>query len=67
MLDSLDALPGSSGTDCLDARQVAAVKRLMAPATNSKGEVIYAYPYIPRTETQWEGWNYFGAPGRGYL
>lgn len=57
----------SSGTDCLDARQVAAVKRLMAPATNSKGEVIYAYPYIPGTETQWEGWNYFGAPGRGYL
>lgn len=51
----------------LDARQVAAVKRLMAPATNSKGEVIYAYPYIPGTETQWEGWNYFGAPGRGYL
>jgi feruloyl esterase len=58
---------GSSGPDCLDARQVAAVKRLMAPATNSKGEVLYAYPYIPGTETQWAGWNYFGAPGRGYV
>jgi hypothetical protein len=23
-----------------------AVKRLMAPATNSKGEVLWAYPYI---------------------
>jgi feruloyl esterase len=58
---------GSTGRDCLSARQVAAVKRLMAPATNSQGEVLYAYPYIPGTETQWAGWNYFGAPGRGYL
>jgi len=49
-----------SGPDCLDAKQVAAVKRLMTPATNSKGEILYAYPYIPGTETQWEGWNYFG-------
>jgi Tannase and feruloyl esterase len=57
---------GSSGHDCLDARQVAAVKRLMTPATNSKGEVVYAYPYIPGTETQWEGWNYFGRPNPGY-
>jgi feruloyl esterase len=38
----------------------------MAPATDSKGEVLYAYPYIPGTETQWEGWNYFGAPSPGY-
>ena len=57
---------GSSGPDCLDAKQVAAVKRLMTPVTNSKGEVLYAYPYIPGTETQWEGWNYFGAPSPGY-
>jgi len=57
---------GSSGPDCLIARQVAAVKRLMTPAINSKGEVLYAYPYIPGTETQWEGWNYFGAPSPGY-
>ena len=51
---------GSSGQDCLNAKQIAAIKRLMTPATNSKGEILYAYPYIPGTETQWEGWNYFG-------
>ena len=51
---------GSSGSDCLNAKQVAAVKRLMTPATNSKGETLYAYPYLPGTETQWEAWNYFG-------
>src|SRR6516225_8378374 len=50
----------SSGPDCLSTKQVAAVKRLMSPATNSKDEILYAYPYIPGTETQWEGWNYFG-------
>ena len=57
---------GSNGADCLSARQVAAVKRLMTPATNSKGEVLYAYPYIPGTETQWEGWNYPGIPAPGF-
>jgi feruloyl esterase len=57
---------GSSGSDCLNPRQVAAVRRLMTPVTNSKGEVLYAYPYIPGTETQWAGWNYFGAPRAGY-
>jgi hypothetical protein len=56
----------SDGGGCLDARQVAAVKRLMAPATNSKGDVLYAFPYIPGTETQWAGWNYFGAPSPAY-
>jgi len=53
------------GTDCLNAKQVAAVRRLMSPATNSKGEVLYAYPYIPGTETMWAGWNYFGSPRPG--
>jgi len=57
---------GRSGPDCLTARQVAAVRRLMSPATNFKGEVLYAYPYIPGTETQWAGWNYFGAPSPAY-
>ena len=57
---------GSSGPDCLNAKQVAAIKRLMAPATNSKGEVLYAYCYIPGTETQWAGWNFFGAPSPAY-
>ncbi|HLW81344.1 MAG TPA: tannase/feruloyl esterase family alpha/beta hydrolase [Candidatus Acidoferrales bacterium] len=55
-----------SGPDCLNAKQVTAVKRLMTPATNSMGKVIYAYPYIPGSETQWAGWNYFGAPSPAY-
>lgn len=54
------------GPDCLNARQVLAVKRLMTPATNSKGEVVYAYPYLPGTETQWSGWNYFGVFNPSY-
>jgi feruloyl esterase len=57
---------GKSGPDCLNPKQVAAIKRLMTPATNSKGEVLYAYPYLPGTETQWAGWNYFGAPSPAY-
>lgn len=56
---------GSNGAGCLSGRQVAAVKHLMSRVTNSKGEVLYAYPYIPGTETQWEGWNYYGAPSLG--
>jgi hypothetical protein len=51
---------GTSGPECLNERQVAAINRLMSPATNSTGEVIWAYPYVPGTETQWMGWNYFG-------
>jgi len=54
---------GSMDADCLTRRQVDAITHLMSPATNSKGIVLYAYPYIPGTETQWSGWNYFGAPG----
>ncbi len=56
---------GADGLDCLNGRQVAAVKKLMTPATNSKGEVVYAYPYIAGTETQGEGWNYYGAARAG--
>jgi feruloyl esterase len=50
-------------SECLTPRQVQAIKRLMSPATDSKGKVLYAYPYIPGTETQWSGWNYYGKPG----
>jgi len=57
--------PSRDGPDCLSAQQVAAVKKLMTAATNSKGEVVYAYPYVPGTETQWAGWNYFDAPRPG--
>ena len=49
-------------SDCLTPRQVQAVKRLMSPATDSKGVVLYAYPYIAGAETQWVGWNYYGKP-----
>ena len=54
-----------NGSNCLNARQVAAIKKLMSPAKNSRGEIVYAYPYIPGTETQWEGWNCYGAPRQG--
>jgi feruloyl esterase len=57
---------GASAPGCLNAKQVAAIKRLMTPATNSKGEVIWAYPYIPSTETEWSGSNYFGVIAPGY-
>jgi len=46
---------GNGSPECLSARQVAAIKRLMNPVTNSKGDVLYAYPYIPGRETQWAG------------
>ena len=55
----------SGGPNCLSAGQIAAIKRLMTPATNSKGEVLYAFPYLPGTETMWAGWNYFGSPRPG--
>jgi feruloyl esterase len=64
--EMIACIEASSGTDCLSPRQVAAVQRLMTPVTNSNGEVLWAYPYIPGTETQWEGWNYFGAPRPNY-
>ena len=51
----------SSGSDCLAPQQIAAVKRLLRATVNSKGQVVYAYPYLPGTETEWGGWNY----GRG--
>jgi feruloyl esterase len=59
--------PGASTGGCLTPRQVSAVHRLMLPAQNSAGQVIWRYPYLPGTETQWAGWNYFGAPSRGIV
>jgi hypothetical protein len=56
----------AGGPDCLTPVQVAAIKRLMTPVTNSKGEVLYAYPYIPGTETEWPRWN-FSNPRAGEL
>jgi hypothetical protein len=57
---------GANGLGCLNAKQVVAVTRLMAAPTNSKGDVLYAYAYLPGTETQWEGWNYPGVASPGY-
>ncbi|HEU5195019.1 MAG TPA: tannase/feruloyl esterase family alpha/beta hydrolase [Methylomirabilota bacterium] len=50
--------PGVENDQCLGPKQVHAIARLMAPATNSRGEVIYRYPYVPGTETEWAGWNF---------
>lgn len=50
--------PGGPASGCLTPRQVDAVRRLMRPPVNSKGEVLYAYPYVPGTETEWFIWNH---------
>ena len=50
---------GDSG--CLTPRQVEAVKRMMSPVVNSNGQVIYAYPDIPGTTTEWAEWHYSGS------
>lgn len=63
--DMIACPTGKTDVDCLNPRQVAAIKRLMAPAVNSKGQVLWAYPYLPGTETQWEGFNFFGVPKPG--
>ena len=63
----IECASGSSSPGCLNAKQVAAVKRLMAPATNSKGEVLYVI-YIPGTENavDWLDSDFFGAPSPAY-
>src|SRR5215470_19774417 len=50
--------PGVENHQCLGPKQVQAITRLMSPATNSRGEVMYRYPYAPGTETEWAGWNF---------
>src|SRR5262245_59021932 len=54
---------------CLTPRQIEAVKRLMSPVVSSKGQVVYAYPYIPGTETEWAFWNFMpgGGPASNYM
>ena len=51
---------GQTDSGCLTPRQVEAVKRLMSPVVNGRGDVIYAFPTIPGTETEWYFWNYAG-------
>jgi len=50
--------PGVDASDCLGPKQVRAITRLMTAPTNSRGEVVYRYPYLPGTETEWAGWNF---------
>lgn len=52
----------NGGSSCLTPRQVDAVRRMMSPAVNSKGQVIYAYPDIAGTATEWAPWHYPGGP-----
>jgi feruloyl esterase len=37
----------------------------MSPIKNSKGEVIYAFPHIAGTETEWAPWNFIPARPAG--
>jgi hypothetical protein len=59
--DMIACSSNNSDAGCLSGRQVDAIKRLMSPVVNSKGQVIYAYPDIAGTATEWAGWHY----GRG--
>jgi hypothetical protein len=58
--EAIACAAGSRGPACLAPEQVRAVKRLMAPVKNSKGEVVYAYPQVAGTETEWAPWNFIG-------
>jgi feruloyl esterase len=49
---------GGPASGCLTARQVDAIKKMMAPAVNSKGQVVYKFADIPGTATEWAGWHY---------
>ena len=50
-----------SATTCLTPAQVQAVKRMMSPVVNSKGQPLYTWADIAGTATEWEGWHF----GRG--
>jgi len=49
---------GVSTDACLSPKQVQAIERLMTPPATSRGEILYRYPYVPGTETEWAGWNF---------
>ena len=55
---------GSNGSGCLTPRQIQAIRRMMQPAVDSKGRVLYEYTDIPGTATEWAFWHYeaSGAP-----
>jgi feruloyl esterase len=45
----------------LSERQIAAVKKMMAPVADSRGRIVYPWADIPGTSTEWSGWHF----GRG--
>jgi feruloyl esterase len=57
-VDLVTCRPGADRSDCLQQKQADAVRRLMQPVRNSKGKVIYQYPFVPGTETDWGAWHY---------
>jgi hypothetical protein len=59
--ESIVCAAGKTDAGCLTPRQLDAVKQLMRPAVNSKGEDVYAFGDIAGTATEWAGWHY----GRG--
>ena len=53
------ACPTATGAaGCLTQRQVDAIKKMMAPVTNSKAQVLYKAMDIPGTATEWGFWHY---------
>jgi hypothetical protein len=53
-----------AASSCLTPRLVDAVKKMMAPVVDSKGQLVYKYTDIPGTATEWAFWHYQrgGAP-----
>ena len=47
-------------TGCLTQRQVDAVKKMMSPVVDSKGQMVYKTTDIPGTATEWGFWHYGG-------
>ena len=47
-----------AASSCLTPRQVDAVKKIMAPVVDSKGQPVYKYTDIPGTATEWAFWYY---------
>ena len=64
MPEMMACAAGRSDSTCLTPRQIEAVRRLMSPVLNSKGKIVFAYPYVPGSETEWAAWNFIpaGAP-----
>jgi feruloyl esterase len=61
--EMIACLANGATSSCLTPRQVDAVKKMMAPVVDSKGQPVYKYSDIPGTATEWAFWYYQrGAP-----